>query len=388
MIALSWHTNHVKRRGAAASVCDHFKQKFVDVLFKSLPFAFAWQWSQFTYEVFLHAAFDSPWPFATAGVRVWIFYSLIFSLCAVSLIPVVKADGQVLRSLDQVYAYSLLKQDKQMMREQATVNELFVSLFSIGTGWAFSKTANAECMSDYTPTCPKDLNWGSFWEYFIIALIYVLLACFFFHRFMASYRFAGRAGIVKYIESGRADELFKEIDIDADGQITKVELDTFLKQSGLDTEIFDEAFAKFESESVDTNELVQEFTVEMDGQRKKLAAKKAAKLMEVPGTSFEPAAKQLEAPADGEGPIEKSDDIAHYSNPIGNSEEEHAAGTSQLKQDAAPANKIQGAISDDETGAGSSSLAVRTVFKNRQAKKEAARAARRPQGVDAVIPEL
>merc|ERR1719253_952344 len=90
--------------------------------------------------------------------------------------------------------------------------------------------------------------------------------------------------------------------------------------------------------------------------------------------------------------IDFASDIAHYSNPIGNSEEEHAAGTTQFKQDAARENKTQRAISDDETGAGSSSLdhhpIVRTVFKNRQAKKEAARAARVPQGVDAVIPEL
>merc|ERR1712196_499771 len=97
---------------------------------------------------------------------------------------------------------------------------------------------------------------------------------------MKGYRFHERTNKVTYIELGRAHELFTEIDANADGQVSKKELDTFLDASGLDGRIFGIAFknliareqtvclpeatdTNLENDgeaAVDTNKLLEEFT--------------------------------------------------------------------------------------------------------------------------------
>ena len=75
---------------------------------------------------------------------------------------------------------------------------------------------------------------------------------------------------MQFIKDGRADELFKEIDVDKSGTVSKAELDAFLQKSGLDGEVFDTAFKTFESEDVDSNDLVKEFNAEMKRKRESI----------------------------------------------------------------------------------------------------------------------
>lgn len=94
----------------------------------------------------------------------------------------------------------------------------------------------------------------------------------------------GRAQMCLLIEDGNAKQLFKDMDKDNDGRITKAELNGFLMQSGLDNHLFDVAFDNLiienskgdtdsgDADSVDAEALLKEFT-NMVSEMKKMALK-------------------------------------------------------------------------------------------------------------------
>merc|ERR1712070_149892 len=100
----------------------------VDIFVRSLPFCFAYQWSQLTYEVYFHAIFDCTWPFLYCGkstLWMWFCYTAIFAFVAFQMVPNLQSVSMVMRRLDKFYTSTLLKDDRDCMREQRITNELF-----------------------------------------------------------------------------------------------------------------------------------------------------------------------------------------------------------------------------------------------------------------------
>lgn len=210
-----------------------------------LPFSFAYQWSQLGYEAYFHAIFDCQWPFHDCGrfsLWMWAAYSSMFALLGYISVPPLQATAQVFRKLDKFYARTLLRRDKHYLREQRISQELMATFFSIGLGWAFTNIVLSECLTDVTPTCPATLTVWSAVKYLLTVLCFLVCIAAGFHTFMSGYRLRARACKVTAIEEGNANQLFREIDEDGDGTITLDELKNFLHSSGLDSELFVQAF--------------------------------------------------------------------------------------------------------------------------------------------------
>ena len=218
----------------------------VDLLVESLPFMFCWQATQFCYEVFFHGLFRCTWPFMDCSedrlVWMWVMYSILFTAVTFKMVPKVNASSFQLRELDVSHVFALLRHDSHLLQRSKIVDTLAVSLGGIGVGWAYTQTANAECIMNLSPTCPKSLNGVNLVLYLVTIVAYIWIIAFFLHRYLESHRLASRVSKVMAIEDGNDHFLFDEINASKDGLVSVEELILFVKGSGLSADIFMTAF--------------------------------------------------------------------------------------------------------------------------------------------------
>lgn len=250
------------------SSLDHARK----LLLLSLPYAFAWQWTQWGYEVYFHCIFNCPYPFTSCGdatLEMWFGYCVLITVAAYVAVPVLSLNARNIQHLDNFYSENLLPQDKLELGAYAIRESLFSKLFGIGTGWAYTNLVSVECSSDFSPTCPPDFNFWNVMVYLLTVLVYLVLAILIFHRTFFSLRLQARTNLVRMIEQQNTNSLFEEIDNDKDGYITLNELRTFLEDSGLDSRLFIQAFENVTQSQrspqdnvckVPVVELVREFT--------------------------------------------------------------------------------------------------------------------------------
>jgi len=216
-----------------------------ELLVRSCPFAFTYQWTQLTYEASFNAMFSCLWPFHYCGestLWMWAAYSFAFGLVAYWTVPMLQESSIAMAKLDKFYAKTLLSTDKHHMRSARSSDELFANLFSIGLGWAFTNTVRADCVSDITPTCPDEITLGNVLKYLVTLLCFLSINVAGYHVSMAGFRLRSRASKVQDIEEGNCNHLFCEVDEDGDGNIDRQELKDFLDNTGLAKEMFNEAF--------------------------------------------------------------------------------------------------------------------------------------------------
>lgn len=299
----------------------------LDVFSRSLPFAFAWLFTQLFYEIYFHAFFHCEAPYypkdcGDSTLMMWITYSALFSFVAFQFVPKLRASSGMLAKLDKFYADALLKGDKNVMKRENTRHTLMDNMFGIGAGWAYTKMVDSECRHSLTPTCPKEsveANPEKTLYYFVTVLIILGLVGSLYHYIMRSFRLRSRATKVEAIEDGDASMLFHEMDKDGDGVVTLEELKQFITDSGLDSDIFVVAFHNLDCTDeerdgkVSTTALLAEFT------RIITEMKAGANLRAV--TNAQAAEYHQEIDADGDGMVSLDElmgfNIEIQENPIG-----------------------------------------------------------------------
>jgi len=262
---MAWHRNYKARVGNPTTTSEFAWRSLISLCASSIPFGFAYQLSQWTYEIYFHGVFQCRFPFHSCGdytLWTWVGYCFFFTMIVLVMVPESKESSHRMHRLSQVYCDTLMKLDKKTIQFEMVSTELYATAGAITIGWGYTNLAAAECDGDYTPSCPDNHSLKANITYALTVVVFFAVTSWGFHSFISRFRFKARANLVAAVEAGQAHELFQEIDKDSDGMITKKELTTFLYQSGLDGEIFEEAFDKLNTgnaDGVQAQALLQQF---------------------------------------------------------------------------------------------------------------------------------
>jgi len=272
---LKWDTHRQK-----PSVKEHkdlplhrwFYEQFILVTVKSAIFLFAWSWAMFLYKIWFSVFFDCKggFPYTSCGsgtIWYWVFYSMALTLCALNIVPYLKAASNMMKRLNSHYADTLMRKDKQVIQTQQIKDELMVNFFGVAVGWGYTMLAAAECAQNVSVTCPSTLTVESISLYVGMVAVFIGVAGAGYHSLNQYFRLFARSYKVLCIEEGNTQRLFGDMDKNNDGKISKGELTNYLAENDLDAELFGRAFdniAKHQVEGdegeVDSMTLMKDFT--------------------------------------------------------------------------------------------------------------------------------
>merc|ERR1712178_341325 len=120
-----------------------------------------------------------------------------------------------------------MKSDASAIKSTDVLDTIIVAYFGIAVGWGWTMFSSAQCNLNISPICPNDLTVSSFLYYLLVHCIECAVCITAFHAFMEHQRLFSRGFQVLCIEDGNAKRLFKSIDEDGDGRISKEELMNF-----------------------------------------------------------------------------------------------------------------------------------------------------------------
>jgi len=248
---MRWGKFWDKRKPALkdASALEFLWEFLVTSFLKAQPFVFAWAWANFFYVCFYRVCFDckaalgGPYKCGPGTIFMNIYYAIGITVLAILVVPAMKDSAGQLKKVGAFYTDSLLTGDKARIKFKVISDDLLISFFGIAIGWAWTGIMSTECRSNITPSCPATMrDFGNIIAYLVTVICFLAITVYAYHSFIEGYRLAERANKVIAIEEGNAKGLFKGADADASGTIDQAELEAFLDSSGIDKEIFVQAF--------------------------------------------------------------------------------------------------------------------------------------------------
>ena len=256
-----WYRGRCKKYNIPADVTKldtptMAKEEFLRLFVKSMPFVYAWCWSNFGYFIVFRVGFNCKVLSAICPGQeetqffAQLYYAMGLTMVCKSAIPSMKAASAMMNRLNAHVVEAFLVDDKDFLGDQMISDELTVSFCGIAIGWAWTNIAVTECSSNISATCPVDQTVLNFCYYFLTIIIYLFVAIALYHNMMEGNRLANRCRKIISIEDGNGARLFSSIhehDEDDDGYLDREELINYIDAEGIATDPFVTAAASLDA---------------------------------------------------------------------------------------------------------------------------------------------
>jgi len=215
---------------------------------KSLPFVFAWLWSDFVNFCTFTVSFGCPdgKPVCpgetTKQVFIQLYVALGLTLAGSTLLPWIRSSSAKLARVEGAFVHYFMPNDAEAVKSQKMFGELVTAFFGISIGWAWTALAASECSLDFSPTCPATFSFIRFVLFALMVSIYILVAGAVYHLMMRSFRLGNRCNLALEIQDGNGKRIFAELDADKNGRLDWDELTGYFQRAGLNEEPFTHAF--------------------------------------------------------------------------------------------------------------------------------------------------